>query len=90
MHKFINNQIPSILSDLIKRPDHNYLTNFYQSNFYLKRYSLNSTKYYIYICGLKLWNDIINKEKNVIQSYSLFQKKIKRKLNSTNFISVYC
>ena len=28
MDKFINNQIPSIFSDLTKRPDHKYPTNF--------------------------------------------------------------
>ena len=42
-------------------------------------YSLNSTKYSISIHGPKLWNDFINKEKD-IQSYSLFQKKIKSEL----------
>ena len=73
MHKFINNQIPSIFSDVIKRPDHKYPTNFSHSRFYLKRYSLNSTKYSISIRGLKLWNDVINKEEEDIQSYSLFQ-----------------
>ena len=62
MHKFINNQIPSIFSDFIKRPNHKYPTNFSQSSFYLKRYSLNSTKYSISIHGSKLWNDVINKE----------------------------
>ena len=30
--------------------------------------------------GPKLWNDVINKEEKDIQSYSLFQKKIKSKL----------
>ena len=80
MHKFINNQIPSIFSDFIKRPNHKYPTNFSQSSFYLKRYSLNSTKYSISIRGPKLWNDVINKEEKDIQSYSLFQKKIKSKL----------
>ena len=60
MHTFIKNQIPSIFSDLIKRPDNKYPTNFSQSSFYLKRYSLNSTKYSISIRGLKLWNDVIN------------------------------
>ena len=80
MHKFINNQIPSIFSDFIKRPNHKYPTNFSQSSFYLKRYSLNSTKYHISICGPRLWNDLVNKEKKGIQSYSLFQKKIKSKL----------
>ena len=62
MHKFINNQIPSIFSDFIKRPNHNYPTNFSKSSFYLKRYSLNSTKYSIFIRGSKLWNDVINKK----------------------------
>ena len=54
MHKFINNQIPSMFSYLIERPDHKYPTNFSQSSFYLKRYSLNSTKYSISIRGPKL------------------------------------
>ena len=49
-------------------------------NFYLKRYSFNSTKYSISTCVPKLWNDVINKEEKDIQSYSLFQKKIKSKL----------
>ena len=80
MHKFINNQNPSIFSDLIKTPDHKYPTNFSQSSFYLKRYSLNSTKYSTSIHGPKLSNDVINKEEKDIQSYSLFQKKIKSNL----------
>ena len=80
MHKFINNKIPSIFSYFIKKPNHKYPTNFSQSSFYLKRYSLNSTKYSISIRGPKLWNDVINKEEKDIQSYSLFQKKIRSKL----------
>ena len=78
MHTFIKNQIPSIFSDLIKRPDNKYPINFSQSSFYLKRYSLNSTKYSISIRGLKLWNDVINKEEisNLIFSF-------KRKLNQS-------
>ena len=54
MHKFINNQIPSIFSDFIKRLNHKYPTNFSQSHFYLKKYSLNCTKYSISIRGPKL------------------------------------
>ena len=37
MHKFVNNQIPSIFSHFIKRPDHIYPTNFSQSSIYLKK-----------------------------------------------------
>ena len=77
-------------SDLIKRPDHRYLTHFSQSSFYLKRFSLNSTRYSISIGGPKLWNDVINKKEKDIQSYSLFQKKIKSKLikieNEANYV----
>ena len=80
LHKFINNQIPSLFSDFIKIPNHKYSSNFSQSSFYLKRYSLNSTKYSISIRGPKLWNDFINKGEKDIQSYSLFQKKIRSKL----------
>ena len=79
MHKFFSNQIPSIFSDFIKWPDHKYPTNFPQSSFYVKSDSLNSAKYSISICGPKLWY-VINKEEKDIQSYSLFQKKIKSKL----------
>ena len=83
MHKFINNQTPSIFSDFIKRPNYKYPTNFSQSRFYLQRYSLNSKKYSISIRGPKLCNDVINKEEKDMQSYSLFQKKIKSKLIKT-------
>ena len=80
MHNLIDNQISSIFSRVVKRPVHKYPRNFAKSSFYLKKYSLNGTKYYISIRGTKLWNDIINKEEKDIQSYSLFQKKIKSKL----------
>ena len=82
MHKFVKNQIPSIFSDLIKKPDYKNLINFSQPSFYLKRYSLNSTKHSISIRGSKLQNDLVNKEEERIQSYSVFQKKkrIKSKL----------
>ena len=76
MHKFVNNQIPSIFSDFIKIPNHKYHTNFSQSSFYLKSYSLNSTKYSISIRGPKLRNDVTNREEKDIQCYSLFPKKI--------------
>ena len=75
MHKFINNQIPSISDDLIERSDHNYTRNFSQSAFCLKRYSLNRTEYSISMWEPKLWNDVINKEKKDIKSSSFFQKK---------------
>ena len=77
MHKFINNQIPSISSDLMERSDHNYPRNFSQSAFCLKRYSLNRTEYSISMREPKLWNDVINKEKKDIKSYSFFQQKKK-------------
>ena len=50
---------------------------FFLNGFYLKGHSLNSSKYYISICGPTLWNDVINKEEKDTQSFSLFQKKIR-------------
>ena len=73
MQKFINNQIPSIFSDLIKGPDHKYPTNFSESCFYLKRYFLNSSKYSVSIRGPKLWNYMLliktRKISNLILSF---------------------
>ena len=89
IHKLINNQIPSIFSDFIKRPDHNYPTNVLQSRFYLKRYSLNSTKYSVSIRGPKLWNDVINKKEKDIQSYSPFQTEIQSRLIETENATDY-
>ena len=79
MHKFVNNQISSIFSHLIKRLDYKYLTNFSQSRFYLKRYSLNSTKYSIFIRGPKLWNDVINKEEKISNLSLSFKRKLNQK-----------
>ena len=80
MHKFNNNQIQSIVSDLIKRPDHKHPTNFSQSSFYFKIYSLNSTKYSISIRGPNYGMMLLIKKRKKTQSHSLFQKKIKSKL----------
>ena len=61
MHKFINDHIQS------KFNDHKYPTNFSQSSFNLRMYSLNTIKYYIFNRGSKLWNNVINKEgKNIL------------------------
>ena len=80
MHKFNNNETPKVFNNITKRPEHRYPTNFSSLNFSLKSYSLNNTKYSISFGGPKLWNDIPNKEEKEIQSFPLFQKKMKIKL----------
>ena len=80
MHKFNNQETPRIFNDLIKKPVHKYPTNFSKSNFCLKFFSLNSTKYSISFRGPKLWNEILHKEEKELESYSLFQNIIKSKL----------
>ena len=62
IQKFINNVIPSIFSDLIKSLDSKYHTNFSESNYFLKIYFLNSTKFSSSIHRTKLWNDVIKPE----------------------------
>ena len=80
MHKFNNNETPKVFNNIIKRPEHRYPTNFSSLNFSLKSYSLNNTKYSISLRGAKLWSDIPNKQEKEIQSFPLFQKKMKIKL----------
>ena len=80
MHKFNNNETPKVFNNIIKRPEHGYPTNFSSLNFSLKSYSLNNAKYSISFRGPKLGNDIPNKQEKEIQSYPLFQKKMKIKL----------
>ena len=77
MHEFTKNQITSIFSDIIKCSDHKYFTNFSQSSFYLKNYSLNSKKCFMSIRGLCYR---IKEERKYSNTHSLFQKEIKSKL----------
>ena len=79
MHKFNNNETPKVFNNIIKRPEHRYPTNFSSLNFSLKSYSLNNTKYSISFRGPKLWNGIPNNQEKEIQSFPLFQKKMKVK-----------
>ena len=67
MNKFNNSETPKVFNNIIKRPEHRYPTNFSSLNFSLKSYSLNNTK-------------IPNKQEKEIQSFPLFQKKMKIKL----------
>ena len=80
MHKFNNQETPRIFNDLIKKLVHKYPTNFSKSNFCLKNVSLNSTKYSVSFRGPKLWNEILPKEEEELESYSLFQNIKKSKL----------
>ena len=49
----------------------------------MKKYSLNCAKVLISLHGLKLRNYVLDKKEKDIQSYSLFQKKLKSKLLQT-------
>ena len=59
---------------------HQYPTNSSKSIFCLKNVSFNSTKHSILFRSPKLWNEILHKEEKELESYSLFQNKIKPKL----------
>ena len=79
-HELNNQETSRIFNDLKKKMVHQYPTNFSKSNFCLKNVSLNSTKHSILFRGPKLWNEILHKEEKELESYSLFQNKIKPKL----------
>ena len=75
MHKFINNQIPSISGDLTERSDHNYPRNFSQSAFCLKRYSLNRTEYSISMWELNYGMMLLIKKRKILNLLLSFKKK---------------
>ena len=77
MHNVSNQETPRIFNDLIKQPVNKYPTNFSKSNFCLNNVSFNSTKYSVSFRDPKLWNEILYKEEKELESYSLFQNKIK-------------
>ena len=80
LRKFNSQETARIFNDMIKKPVHKYPTYFSKSNFCLKFFSLNSTKYSISFRGPKLWNEILYKEEKELESYSLFQNTLKSKL----------
>ena len=55
-HKLKNNQTPLIFSDIMKKTNHKYPSNFSKTYYSLKQYSLTS-KFLISSFGTKLWNN---------------------------------
>ena len=80
MHKFNNNQVPSIFYDITKKPQYKYPTKFSSNSFCIKKYSIKCCKFSISLRGPKLWNDVFYNEEKNIQSYSFFQNNLKSKL----------
>ena len=51
--------------------DHEYLTNFSNLNYSIKKYSLKTTKYSASFRGRSLWKNILDKEDKKIDSHLL-------------------
>ena len=83
MHRLKNNNIPKILTKLIKNPKHKYPTKFSKNSYTAKSFSLSNMEYWVSVWGPKLWNDFLQNKEKEIQSYSLFQKTVKSKLIET-------
>ena len=80
MLKFPKNQVSKISNMAFEKPTHKYPTQFSETNFKYKKYSLTSTKQSIFVRGPKIWNEFLTKEEIEIKSHSIFLKKIKTKL----------
>ena len=80
MYQFQKYQAPKIFTMAFENPTHKYPTRFSETNFKYKKYSLTSTKHSISVRGPKIWNELLTKEENEIQSHSIFLRKIKTKL----------
>ena len=77
MYKFQKCQASKIFDMAFEKPTHKYPTQFPETNFKYKKYSLTSTKHSISVRGPKIWNEFLEKE---IQSHSIFLRKNKTKL----------
>ena len=83
MYKSKNKQPPKIFNDIIKKPIHQYPTQFSKDNFSAKTFSLGSTKYLISIRGSKFLNEFLTHEEKTLESHRLFLKNIKSSLLDT-------
>ena len=57
MYKFQKCQAPKIFNMAFEKPTHKYPTQFSETNFKYKKYSLTSTKHSISVRGPKIWNE---------------------------------
>ena len=73
-------QVSKISNMAFEKPTHKYPTQFSETNFKYKKYSLTSTKQSIFVRRPKIWNEFLTKEEIEIKSHSIFLKKIKTKL----------
>ena len=64
---FKKNQAPKIFNMAFEKPNHKYPTQFSETNFKHKKYSLTSTKHSISVRGLRIWNEFLTKEEKEIK-----------------------
>ena len=76
MHSIKMGNIPKLFHETIKKPNHKYPITFSYLNYSIKKYSLKSTKYSVLYKGSTLWDTILDKRDQEIESYLLFKKKI--------------
>ena len=77
MYKFQKLQASLIINMAFEKPTHKYPTQFLETIFKYKKYSLTNTKHSISVRGLKIWNEFLAKEEKEIQSHSIFLKKLR-------------
>ena len=80
MYKFQKTQAPKIFNMAFEKPTHKYPTQFSETIFKYRKYSLTSTKHSISVRGSKLWNEFLANEEKEIQFHSIFLIKIKTPL----------
>ena len=80
MYKFQKCQAPKIFNMAFEKSTHGYPTQFLETNFKYKKYSLTNTKHSISVRGTKIWNEFLTKKEKEIQSHSVFLRKTKTKL----------
>ena len=72
MYRLENSNIPTKFNGIVKKPEHKYPTIFSSLNYTLRKYSFTNSRFAILFRGPKLWNEILNKEEEGLESNTLF------------------
>ena len=85
MYRLGNSDIPAIFNDIVKKPEHKCPTKFSTLNYTLRKYSFINSRFSISFRGLKLWNEVLNKEEKL----KLFKLKLLNMENKYFYVLKY-
>ena len=66
--------------NIVKNPEHKYPIKFLTLNYTLRKYFLTNSRFSVFFLGTKLWNEILNEEKERFEYNTIFGKMHQTKI----------